>query len=232
MSPQEAQKVLDKIMGQITGYQNPYSLDQFLQKYAFDVRLPFKVNDSTTGQETWAQSMNPTKFITMDNARKRVEIDDFMLPKREITSLEDVLAAWNEVNYVSTERQIESDNINESDNIYNSQYVFRSQDVHRSKNILFSDTCLDSEYAAAAQRSSNITYSVRIEDSKEVTGSFEVSWSGKITNSFFIHDSYDMYECLFCSHLAGKQYCIANMQFEEEEYYRIKDMMVKWILTP
>lgn len=232
MSPQDAQKTLDKIMGQICGYQNPYNIEQFMQKYAFDVRLPFQVNDSTTGEETWAQSMNPTKFITMDNARKRVEIDDFMLPKQPINSLEDVLAAWNEVNYVSTERQLESDHMGQSDNIYNSEYVFRSQDVHRSKNILFSDGCLDSEYAACIQRSNHLTYCVRVEDSKECSGSFEISWSSKVTNSFFIHDSYDMYECLFCSHLSGKKFCIANMQFEEEEYYRIKDMVIRWILTP
>lgn len=26
----------------------------------------------------------------------------------------------------------------------------------------------------------------------------------------------------FCSHIANKKYCIANMQFEEEEYFEIK----------
>jgi hypothetical protein len=38
-------------------------------------------------------------------------------------------------------------------------------------------------------------------------------------------------DCLFCSHLSGKRFCIANMQFEEEEYYKIKEQVVRWVLT-
>ena len=40
MTSQEAKIVLDKIVGQIFGYQNPYTLEQFAEKFAFDVRLP------------------------------------------------------------------------------------------------------------------------------------------------------------------------------------------------
>lgn len=231
MTKKEAKETLDKIIAQITGYQNPYSLDEFQQKFAFDVKLPVSVIDSTTGEETWALSPNPTKFITIENARKRTEIDDWMLPKREFKDVEDVLAAWNEINYTMTQRQIDSTNMAESDNVYNSQNIYRSQDVHRSKNILFSDSALDSEYAAAVQRSNHVTYSARVEDSKFVTNSFSISWSGKITNSLFIHDCYDVYESIFCSHIAGKKYCVANVQLEESEYNIIKKKIIHWMLT-
>jgi len=227
---ENAQYILDKVMGQITGYQNPLSVDQFLTKYAFDVRLPSQVNDSTTGEATWAQSTNPTKFITMENARKRVEVDDFMIAPRPLNSINDILAAWQETNYTSTERQIDSVNVYQSDNIYQSEHVYRSLDVHDSKHILFSDVCLNSEYAVAVQRSKNLTYCARIDDSKECQQSFAVSWSGLIVNSAFIHDSYDMFECLFCSHLSGKKYCVANMQLDEATYMPIKDMVMRWIL--
>lgn len=227
---ENAQYILDKVMGQITGYQNPLSVDQFLTKYAFDVRLPSQVNDSTTGEATWAQSTNPTKFITMENARKRVEVDDFMIAPRPLNSINDILAAWQETNYTSTERQIDSVNVYQSDNIYQSEHVYRSLDVHDSKHILFSDVCLNSEYAVAVQRSKNLAYCARIDDSKECQQSFAVSWSGLIVNSAFIHDSYDMFECLFCSHLSGKRYCVANMQLDEATYMPIKDMVMRWIL--
>ena len=40
-----------------------------------------------------------------------------------------------------------------------------------------------------------------------------------------------MTDCMFCTNLAGKQFCIANMQYEEAEYRRVKDMVVRWILS-
>lgn len=227
---EDAQYILDKVIGQITGYQNPMSVEQFLTKYAFDVRLPSPVNDSTTGEVTWAQSTNPSKFITMNNARNRVAIDDYMIPTQPINSMTDLLNIWSLTNYTSTERQLESSDVFESDMVYGSQFVYRSQDIHNSKNILFCDGVLHSEYVVASQRSQNNTYCARMEDSKESSESFNVSWSAQIVKSAFIHDCYDMLECLFCSHLSGKKFCVANMQLTEEQYWPVKDMVMKWIL--
>jgi hypothetical protein len=224
-------EILDKICANVFGYKNPFTPDQFLQKFGFDLKLPKEVIDSTDGTKTWAQSVNPTKYITLKNAFKRSDIDDWLIPKRPINSMEDILAAWNETNYAATERQLESMDVYESDNVYNSQFVYRSTDVHFSKNIF---ACTDSrklEFVACSQRSNSSVYSVRVEDSTECSNSFNIIWSGKIANSLFINDSYDMFECMFCSHMRGKRFCIANMQFEEEEYRKIKKMVVEWILT-
>lgn len=229
MNEKEAKVLIDKVIGQIFGYANPYSVEQVRQKFAFDIKLPQKVTDATTQEDTWAQSTNPTKFITIENARKRT--DDWMQPKREIKSLEDILEAWNSVNYTSTERQVESINVGQSDNIYNCENVFRSTDSHLCKNIAFCDSVHKSEYVVASQRSVNCVYCMRVEDSKDCTNSFGISWSGKVANSFLIHDSYDVSDCIFCSHIASKRFCIANMQFEEEEYNLYKDKIIKWILS-
>jgi hypothetical protein len=228
MSPKAAQELLDKVIGQIFGYQNPLSLDQFLQKYAFDVRLPQQVVDSTTGETTWSQSTNPTKFITVNNAWAR---QDWDRPKQPLNSIQDILAAWNTINYTATERQLDSVEVGESDNIHGSQSIYRSQDINNSKNILFSDGLLNCEYIVAGQRSNSATFCARIEDSKESSNSFSVVWSKKVVNCFFIEDCSDMQDCMFCSHVSGKQFCIANMQFDEAEYRKVKDMVVRWILT-
>jgi hypothetical protein len=231
MTSQEAKAVLDKIVGQIFGYQNPYTLEQFVQKFAFDVRLPAEVHDSTTGEPTWASSTNPTKFMTLDNSRKRAEVDDFMLPKRPLNNIQEILAAWNETNYTATERQIESINVHESDCIYNCENVYRSQDCSQSKNILFTDSGHHSESIAAVQRSKNITNSIRVDDSQNTDSSFSVSWSNKVSKSFFINDCFDVMECMFCSHIAGKRFCVANIQLEEAEYRKLEAEVKKWILT-
>jgi len=226
-----AKEILDKVIGQIFGYQNPLSLEQVLQKFAFDVRLPQQVYDSTTNQPTWAQSVNPTKFITMDNAHNRSTEDDWLVPKRPLGSLEDILGAWGETNFMATERQLESSKVSESDNIYNSENVYRSLDVHLSKNVLFCDAAIQSEYVVACQRSNTLSFCIRAEDSKECSNSFNVIWSAKIANSFFIQDCYDLIDCMFCSHITSKRFCIANMQFEEVEYRKLKELVVHWILT-
>jgi hypothetical protein len=229
MTPAAAQAILDKIIGQIFGYKNPLTLEQFRQKYAFDVRLPQMVSDSTTGEPTWTQSVNPTKFIAVKNAWALQDWEN--MPKKPINSIEDILAAWNEVNYTATDRHLDSTNVSESDGIYGADGIYHSTDCGRSKNILFSDGVFDSEFIVAGQRSQNNQFCARIEDSKESSNSFSVVWSHKIVNSFFIEDCGDLFECMFCSHITNKKFCIANMQFEEAEYRKIKDMVVRWILT-
>lgn len=232
MNAQEAKVIIDKIVGQVFGYQNPLSLEKFMQKFAFDVRLPQQVFDSTDNSVTWAQSTNPTKFMTMKNARSTEQDgSDGIRPARPLQTLHDVLDAWNEINYTTTERQMESLNVAESDSIDNSQNVFRSQDIRRSKNVVFCDGVGDSEFVAASQRSGTIAYGIRVEDSGEVSNSFGVSWSGKVTNSFFIHDCADMQDSMFCTNMRGGRFCIANMQYEEAEYMRIRQDVIRWILS-
>jgi hypothetical protein len=223
--------ILDQICANVFGYKNPFTPEQFIQKFGFDIRLPKEISDSTDGSSTWAQSINPTKFISMTNARKRNDIDDWIVPKRPINTIEDIFAIWNETNYMTTERQIESTEVFQSDNIYNSQNVYRSMDVHFSKNVFACDMVRKLEYVACSQRSNASTYSIRIEDSTECSNSFNIIWSGKIVNSIFINDCFDMYKCMFCSHMAGKKFCIANMQFTEEEYNHWEKIVKEWILS-
>lgn len=230
MDSKQAQAILDQIIGRITGFKNTLSLEQFRAKYAFDVRLPQQVNDSTTGQITWSQSSNPTKYITVENAWNHPEYWE-RPQKKELHTIEDMIAAWNEVNYTATERYLDSQNVAESDNIYGGENVYRSQDIRSSKNIIFCDGIGDSENLAACQRSNTLQSSIRVEDSNNCTNSFSVIWSKKIVNSLFIEDCSDLYECMFCSHVSNKKFCIANMQYTEEEYRALKEIVVRWILT-
>ncbi|HMS50623.1 MAG TPA: hypothetical protein PKA02_04305 [Candidatus Saccharibacteria bacterium] len=236
MTSREAQLLLDKIVGQVFGYKNPLTLEQFMQKFTFDVKLPQQVVDALDGSITWSQSTNPTKFMKMENARG-AEIagasaeTDYLRPKRALNDMESILGAWNEINYTTTEKHKESINIGESDNINGSENVFRSQDIHKSKNVLFSDGVFNSEFIAAGQRSGGSTFCIRIEDSGELTNCFGVSWSGLLTNCYFMHDTGDMQDSMFCTNMKGKQFCIANMQYSESEYRKAKEMVTRWILT-
>ena len=230
MDANAAKVILDKIVGQVFGYQNPFTLEQFVAKFAFDIRLPQQVYDSTTNEPTWAASANPSKFITYKNALEK-PADYWVRPKRAITSVQDIMTFWSETNYTATERYLESLNVLESDDVRHSENVYRSQDVEGSKNILFTDGSVNNEYLAACQRSQVSTFCIRLEDSTQCSNSFSVSWSNKVSNSMFIQDCFNMQDCMFCSHLNSKQYYIANMPYEEAEYRKIRDMVVRWVLT-
>ncbi len=232
----EAKELLDKMIAQVFGYQNPMTLEQFMQKFTFDIRLPQPVIDMIDGHTTWAQSVNPTRFVSMKNAR---DLDiggasaktDYLRPKRPLNSIEDILAAWNEINLVTTEHYNDSINVSESDNVNFSENVFRSQDVQRSKNVMLSDGVYRSEYMLACQRTADSTFCIRVDDGINCTNSFNVSASANVTNCFFMHDAGDIQDSMFCTNIKGKRFCIANMQFEEAEYTQIRDVVARWILT-
>jgi hypothetical protein len=231
MNEQKAKEILDKVFGAVFGYQNPLSLEQARQKFAFDRRLPQQVNDSVTGEATWSVAKNAQKYITLENMHKRVSEDEWLIPKRPLSTVEDAIAAWAETNFTTTERLIDSINVAKSDHIMNSENIYNSYNLRRCKNMLFTEGGNDMEYIVGGFDSTTSSFCIRVEESQLITNSFSVNWSAKVSNSFFMQDCYDCMDCMFCSHIGGKRFCIANMQFDEAEYNRLKLEVIKWILS-
>lgn len=231
MDDNVALDIINKIFNSVFETNNTFTLDNILDKFAFDIKLPNQVNDSTTNEITWADSINSGKFITNQNMQKRDETIGWMLPKKELNNLQELFDIWNSINLTTTERFINSINVLKSDTIYGCQNVYRCSNCNNSKNIVFCDSCGNSEYILASQRSGSCNFGIRCDDSTNCSNSYSVIYSNKVSNSLFIQDCFDLYECMFCSHIASKRFCIANMQFEEEEYYEIKKLIIDWILT-
>lgn len=231
MNDKECKSVIDEIFTEIFNQKCPIDIDDLLAECAFDIRLPNRVIDAVTGDETWASSINSNKYISQTNMEKYDEYKGWMRPKQEINSLDDIIKLWDKVNYTTTERVYDSINVSQSDTIYNCENIYRSQDCRSCKNTIFSDGCGDSEYLIACQRSSNCNYSMRVDDSNSCSNSYNVICSSKISNSYFIQDANSLHECMFCSHIANRRYCIANMQFEKDEYMAIKAEVEKWIIN-
>ena len=232
MNEKVAKKILDNIVKQVFGVENPLSLQQMVDKFAFDLNLPIKVVDSTDGSETWSSSSTATKFTKMDNARNNGNNFDGLYATQPIKDLSDLLAKWQHINLITTEFALDSINYAESDLVIGSENVFHSRDINRSKNVLFSDTVSDSEFVFASQGSMQVTYCIRDESSIRCTNSFGTTRSADLTNCIMMHDCGDMQDSMFCSNMNGKRFCIANMQFDEAEYRRLHTQVVQWILTP
>ena len=230
MKDKEAKEVANKISVNIFQKPNPYSLDELLSKFAFDIKLPQKVIDGFTSKVTWAESINPSKFISQKNMELYDKQHGWMQKKKEINSLQDILRAWKKVNYTTTERLYDSENVHKSDTIYRSENVYRCLDCRECKNILFSDGCASSEFILGCQRTGGSNFCIRVDDSGSCINSYNVICSAQISNSFFIQDCKNLEECMFCSHISDKKYCISNMQFEKEEYFDIKKDIISWIL--
>ena len=223
--------IIHKTFLGIFSQKSPFTIQEILSKFAFDIKLPQKVLDSTTGKTTWAYSTSSHKFITQTNMEEYDRTNGWNLKKQEVSDLNDIIRIWKKINFTTTERQYDCINVAQCDPIYRTENAFRCTNCSDCKNIVFCDGCHKSEYLIACQRSSNCTFCIRVDDSNSCSNSYNVICSSKISNSFFIQDCNSLHECMFCSHIANKRYCIANMPFEEEEYFAIKEQIIKWILS-
>ncbi len=230
MDSKTALGIINDTFLQIFNKTNQFTLDEILSKFAFDIRLPQKVIDSLTGEQTWTVSFNSQKYITQNNMEKYDEKKGWIIPKREIKTLGELLNIWKLTNYTTTERVYECTNISECDPLYNTENAYRCTDCRKCKNIVFSDGCAGCENIIACQRTAQSNFCLRVNDSGNCQNSYNVICSAKISNSIFIQDCNNLYECIFCSHISNKKYCIANMQYEKEEYMQIKNIIIDWIL--
>ena len=231
MRDDEALGIAEKIFRNVFGKGCDLSMNELLGKFAFDVKLPKKVRDTITGETTWADSVNSGKYMSSQNAAKRDADLGWMLPKKNVSSLRELIDIWNVVNFTTTERVFDSMYVAKSDTIYRCENVYHSTSCSDSKNVVYCDSCMNCEYILASQRSGTCNFCIRCDDSSDCCDSYNVSCSGKTNNSLFVQDCYDLYECIFCAHIVSKRFCIANMQFEETEYFEIKKKIIEWILA-
>ncbi len=231
MKEKDIKDIVNKIFQAIFNIDNKYKIEELKKKFAFDINLPLEVTDSTTGEVTYASSINSHKFITNNNMMKKDETEGWMIPKKEVHSLKELIDLWESINYTTTERVYNSENVVMSDPIYDSTNVYNSTDCSKVDKILFCDGIHNSNYVMASKRSNTVNYSIRVDDSNTVTNSYNVICSARVSNSLFIQDCSDLFECIFCSHISHKEYCISNMQFTKEEYYFLKNKIIEWILN-
>lgn len=230
MDTNTAQQIVDYMVKDVFGVDHPFFLEQIIQRFAMDIPPVQKVRCALSGEETWTFFSTGEKIASQKAIADRFKKDEWMKEKKPLTSIKDILRSWNEINYLTGEKYIHTKDVLESDGIYNSSAVYRSVSIFDSKNIIASYKLFDSQYMLASRDCSSCTLGIRMKESIFCSSGFEISWSHKVANSMYIHDGFDLYECLFCSHLRSKRYCIANMQFQKEEYVKVKKLIIDWIL--
>lgn len=91
MNDKQCKQVLNEIFMGIFGQNCLLKIEQVLSEFAFDIKLPNKVVDAVDGKETWASSINSSKYISQTNMEKYDTYKGWMRPKKEISSLDEIL---------------------------------------------------------------------------------------------------------------------------------------------
>ncbi len=230
MNTDQVNELLITLYKDIFGREYSGSFSEAKAKFAFDIPLPKKITCALSGKPTWSFSAESNKIASQHAIADAFKKDEWMRTEKPLRSIDDILKAWNTINFITGEKYINSTEVTESDGVYNSREIFQSTSIFDSKKIVCSYKIFDCDSMFASRDSASCALGIRVKESLYCTSCFEVSWSNKVSRSLYIHDGFDLYECLFCSHLRSKKYCIANMQFEKEEYFRLKKMVLDWIL--
>lgn len=230
MDEQKTKQIADYIFKDVFGFDSPYTLDALRKKFAIDIPSPHKVTCALSREDTWTVFSKEEKIASQKAIAERFKKDEWIRKRKPFKSVDGILKSWEEINFLTGEKYINSKEVTESDGIYNSASVYRSLSIFDSKNIVFSYKIFDCNYMFASRDNSSCTLGIRMKEGIFCSSGFEISWSNKVSKSMFIHDCFDLYECLFCSHIRSRKYCIANMQFDKEDYFRLKKLVIDWIL--
>ncbi len=200
----------------------------FKKLFAQDILLPDRYTaQKGTGDIYCTPDYGYKHFISQEEIQKIVDVNNYVEPTTPLSSLSEVLTKMQNLAFFRGSKSINSDVVEESDNIYSSNYVLSSACLYSSQKMIYCYNMTASEYMLASKNSKESGFGIRIIDSGSITGSFDVSFSAKSAHSYFCHNCFDVRDCMFCFHLASKQYCIANMQYSQEDYEKLK----KQILT-
>ena len=230
MNEQKALEIAQNIFMNIFRKENTLSLEEIQEKFASSIKLPIEVHDSTTGEVTWTDE-KVDFYITQKNKEKVDFSTGWMKKELSFHSIEELITNWKQINHKTTERLYNCEDCIQSDTLYNCVSSYRSLNCRQCKNIIYSEGCGDCEYLIACKNSGNCNYCIEVNDSGTCSNSYLVTCSSKISNSLVIQDCFNLHECIFCSHISNRRYCICNTQFEKEDYFRWKNLIIDWILS-
>jgi hypothetical protein len=205
-----------------------FSLDEFKTLFAKDILLPEKRQCAVKGTDIYIGKEYTYKRFISDEARKeRMNADDFMEKHEDIASLHDLLPKIKSLAFFKGSRMQNSDIVEESDDIHSSSFIYQSEHIFNCQKIIFGYNIAQSEFMLASVGDKTCSFGIAIIDSASITNSFDIGWSAKSSNCYFCNNVFDLRDCMFCFNIASKQYCIANMQYTEEEYKKIKPIILK-----
>lgn len=222
---------LRKTWHQVFGVESLILIDDFERRLARNLKLPGRASCDVTGVQV--STTRPFRRLISEDARRRRAMNDgFMQEQQQIDSFDDIQRNIKAINLFAGEQVIQSELIYESSHIYSSDRIYKCSNVQSSRNSALSVYCSQVEHAFGCE---NLVSSKQVlcgYDSRGLNKCFQCFDCVDCSDSLFISDCSNLKDCLFCYHIDGKQFCVANMQYSENEYLRIKDLVIDHILGP
>lgn len=97
---------------------------------------------------------------------------------------------------------------------------------HRCENLLFSYRCHDTQDSIDCLNLNHSRLCYETIDSENCYKLYHSQWCNQSSNGMYLRDCTSCSDCLFCSTLVNKQYCILNKQHTKEEYHEIYHSLV------
>ncbi len=232
MDKKKAKQFADFAFKDIFNRENPFSLDEMEERFAFGLILPKKEKDSLTGNDVWLTRKTTDKVMQWGGWDKQDKNGTGTVREGAgIKNMDDLIGSWNKIMYNLAGRSANAIDCIESDSVYDSNELYRCSKAVKSQKCLFCNDIVNDRYCIALTYAWNSTSVIRAVDSRApLSQSFALNWCGRVSRSMYLSNCMDMYECMFCANLRGKRYCIANMQFTKEEYMPIKEMVIDWTI--
>ena len=226
----EPNKLAQKILGRVFGEQLQVQAQEFFDRYLQDIKQPVKVQSALTGKPYYTSMPGYDSYVGQQEVFDRGEVSEWMMPKVDIGSLDELNELLTRFDFMQASRTYtNSNNVYRSDDVGESHHIYDSLNVIKSSYIVRSSWIWESEYLFGCMRSGESTHCIVLVEGTQCTDSYRVFSSRKVTRSMFIKSCYDVTDCLWCAHISGKQYCIANMQYTKDEYEVLKARILKWV---
>lgn len=214
--------IYETIWKEVFGGIKQLPIEKFVGLLAEDIDLPKKYTCEKSGKDIFmSEKYKYPRFVhesVMESFADEIE---------EIKNFDDLVKEVPKIAVFRGNKIMNSEVVEASDHVYSSSYVYNSQHIYMGQKIMFSENCSESEYLLACRGGSGSNFSIRLFDSSKTANSFEIDWSGNISNSYFIHDCFDLRDCMFCFHIRSKEYCIGNRQYTKEKYLELKKILLE-----
>jgi len=150
----------------------------------------------------------------------------------EMLSLSNARENLREISYISSEISVgENIEVMECAGKVSSAYCYHGTYYTFCKYCAYSWWPRESEYIFGSETLLSSKFCVKCYNSTNLTRCFEVSESNKCSDCYFCHNCENVTEGLFCFNAKGLRYAIGNKEVGQDEYKRVKRMLLEGIIS-
>ena len=189
------------------------------------------VKSHFSGKELWVVSTahhKNAKFF--DYEKERSHAEKTLSKPTNINDIKDIDSLLNAVKekalYSGNTVLGNSKNVEYSDTIVDSMSILNSSMIIGNKYVAYAYLSQYTECSFGSTSSGQSAHIIRCFYNNSIKRCFECSTSVALSDSYFSYNCLNSTDCMFSFNLRGKQYMIANVQLEKQQYADLKKKLL------